>query len=124
MISRHPARKLIGKRIGRSPCPILHAIKCSSVAGSSAQRRHAFAYRVRAYHGPRAEADPDGATPTKCWRTLTTQRLRSAKVTSRWLGRCNNGSRNRQLSRRNRAAVAPSPSGTAPESAKVYRFIR
>jgi len=33
-----------------APCPILHAIKCSSVAGSSAQRRHAFAYRVRAHH--------------------------------------------------------------------------
>ena len=50
MISRHPVRKLIGKRIGSSPCPILHAIKCSSVAGSSAPRRHAFAYRVRAHH--------------------------------------------------------------------------
>jgi len=37
---------------------------------------------------------------------------------SRWIGRCINGSKNRQLSRRNRAAVAPSPSGTAPESAK------
>ncbi len=37
---------------------------------------------------------------------------------SRWINRCINGSKNRQLSRRNRAAVAPSPSGTAPESAK------
>jgi hypothetical protein len=28
------------------PCPIRHAIKCSSVAGSSAQRRHASARRA------------------------------------------------------------------------------
>jgi hypothetical protein len=31
----------------RSPCPIRHAIRCSSVAGSSAQRRQASARRAR-----------------------------------------------------------------------------
>jgi hypothetical protein len=54
--------------IMRSPCPIPHAIKCSSVAGSSAQHRQASAQRDEDIASAKFEATtrPDSALLMLC----------------------------------------------------------